>query len=110
MASRFAANQLTENDNELKGVFFFASYPDEKGSLADQSIAVLSLSGSQDQVVNQENWQAARSLLPETTTFETIEGGNHAGFGTYGLQKEKQQRIYQMKHSKKPSLSRWRHG
>ncbi|MEF7610486.1 alpha/beta hydrolase [Enterococcus casseliflavus] len=87
MASRFAANQLTENDNELKGVFFFASYPDEKGSLADQSIAVLSLSGSQDQVVNQENWQAARSLLPETTTFETIEGGNHAGFGTYGLQK-----------------------
>ena len=87
MASRFAANQLAENDNELKGVFFFASYPDEKGSLADQSIAVLSLSGSQDQVVNQENWQAARSLLPETTTFQTIEGGNHAGFGTYGLQK-----------------------
>jgi len=87
MASRFAANQLTENDNELKGVFFFASYPDEKGSLADQSIAVLSLSGSQDQVVNQENWQAARSLLPETTTFETIEGGNHAGFGSYGEQK-----------------------
>ena len=32
MASRFAANQLAENDNELKGVFFFASYPDEKGS------------------------------------------------------------------------------
>lgn len=87
MASRFAENQLAENDNELKGVFFFASYPDEKGSLADQSIAVLSLSGSQDQVVNQENWQAARSLLPETTTFQTIEGGNHAGFGTYGVQK-----------------------
>ena len=87
MASRFAANQLAENDNELKGVFFFASYPDEKGSLADQSIAVLSLSGSQDQVVNQENWQAARSFLPDSTIFETIEGGNHAGFGTYGLQK-----------------------
>jgi hypothetical protein len=55
--------------------------------LADQSISVLSLTGSQDQVVNQENWQAARSFLPESTTFQTIEGGNHAGFGTYGLQK-----------------------
>lgn len=87
MASRFAANQLAANDKDLKGVFFFASYPDEKGSLADQSISVLSLSGSQDQVVNQENWQAARSFLPDSTIFETIEGGNHAGFGTYGLQK-----------------------
>lgn len=110
MASRFAANQLAANDKDLKGVFFFASYPDEKGSLADQSISVLSLTGSQDQVVNQENWQAARSFLPESTTFQTIEGGNHAGFGTYGLQKEKPPLIYQMKRSKKPSLCRWLRG
>jgi predicted alpha/beta-hydrolase family hydrolase len=83
MASRFA----TTHSDELKGVFFLASYPDEKGSLADTTLPVLSLTASEDEVLNQENYQEAKAYLPDTTNVETITGGNHAGFGSYGAQR-----------------------
>ncbi|MEB5953217.1 alpha/beta hydrolase [Enterococcus innesii] len=87
MASRFASNRLSENDDKLKGVFFFASYPDEKGNLANSKLPILSIDGSEDQIVNQINKKEALRYLPENTTIKEIEGGNHAGFGTYGQQK-----------------------
>lgn len=84
MASRFAAEQ---ENNGLKGVFFLASYPDEKGSLATFKGKVLSLTGSRDGVLNWEAYGQAKKYLPEQTVFEEIKGGNHAGFGSYGDQK-----------------------
>lgn len=87
MASRFAAAKSSASEQTLAGVFYFASYPDEKGSLADSELPVLSLIGSQDQIVNHDNWEAAKSYLPETTTYEEIDSGTHAGFGTYGEQR-----------------------
>lgn len=83
MASRYAASQK----NGLKGVFFLASYPDEKGSLAETNLPVLSLTASNDEVLNQGNYQAAKTYLPDSAIFETISGGNHAGFGSYGSQR-----------------------
>lgn len=87
MASRFASNRVSENDDKLKGVFFFASYPDEKGNLANSNLPILSIDGSEDQIVNQTSKKEALRYLPENTTFKEIEGGNHAGFGTYGQQR-----------------------
>ncbi|MGX7148876.1 alpha/beta hydrolase [Enterococcus ureasiticus] len=84
MASRFAAEQ--DND-DLKGVFFLASYPDEKGSLSKFKGQVLSLTGSKDGVLNWQAYDQAKKYLPEQTVFEEIKGGNHAGFGSYGEQK-----------------------
>lgn len=84
MASRFAAEQ--DND-DLKGVFFLASYPDEKGSLSNFKGQVLSLTGSKDGVLNWQAYDQAKKYLPEKTVFEEIKGGNHAGFGSYGEQK-----------------------
>lgn len=83
MASRYAK----QHSDQLKGVFFLASYPDEKGSLAATDLAVLSLVGSVDGVLNWDNYEAAKSFLPQTTSYQTITGGNHAGFGSYGKQK-----------------------
>lgn len=84
MASRFAAEQ---DNNELKGVFFLASYPDEKGSLSTYKGQVLSLTGSEDGVLNWQAYDKAKKYLPKQTFFEEIKGGNHAGFGSYGEQK-----------------------
>lgn len=84
MASRFA----TEQDNSgLKGVFFLASYPDEKGSLSSFKGQVLSLTGSKDGVLNWDAYEQAKKYLPKQTVFQEIKGGNHAGFGSYGEQK-----------------------
>jgi pimeloyl-ACP methyl ester carboxylesterase len=83
MASRYAAS----HEDGLKGVFFLASYPDEKGSLADTNLSVLSLTASKDGVLDQENYQGAKEYLPDSALFETISGGNHAGFGSYGPQR-----------------------
>ncbi|WP_430601716.1 hypothetical protein IGJ02_001710 [Enterococcus sp. DIV0724b] len=84
MASRFAAEQ---DNNALKGVFFLASYPDEKGSLSKFKGQVLSLTGSEDGVLNWQAYDQAKKYLPKQTVFEKIKGGNHAGFGSYGEQK-----------------------
>lgn len=85
MASRFAAAH--EDQDSLKGVFFLASYPDEKGSLANFNGQVLSLTGSNDGVLNWDAYEQAKEYLPKQTVFEEIKGGNHAGFGSYGEQK-----------------------
>lgn len=85
MASRFAEKHLSEKS--LRGVFFLASYPDEKGSLATFKEPVLSLTGTDDGVLNQSAYQSAKKYLPKQTVFTSIEGGNHAGFGSYGEQK-----------------------
>lgn len=83
MASRYAA----AHEDQLEGVFYLASYPDEKGSLKDTTLSVLSILGSADTVVNRENYNEGRAYLPGNTVYFSIEGGNHAQFGSYGKQK-----------------------
>lgn len=83
MASRYAA----DHPGQLKGVFFLASYPDEKGSLRDTTLSVLSILGTEDEVINKRNYRKGRSYLPDNTIYYSVEGGNHAQFGSYGPQK-----------------------
>lgn len=85
MASRFAAAH--QDNPALKGIFFLASYPDEKGSLKDFKGNVLSVSASKDGVLNWSSYTKAKAYLPKQTVNVTINGGNHAGFGSYGAQK-----------------------
>jgi dienelactone hydrolase len=85
MASRFAAEK--NDDHDLKGIFFLASYPDEKGSLRSFNGSVLSITATNDGVLNWSAYKKAKSYLPEQTVYEKITGGNHAGFGSYGNQK-----------------------
>lgn len=84
MAARWAHQH---HPAALKGVFFFASYPDQKGRLDHTSLPVLSLTGSRDGVLNWPRFRTAQKYLPRETTKQTITGGNHAGFGAYGPQK-----------------------
>ncbi|MEK8131220.1 alpha/beta hydrolase [Paenibacillus filicis] len=101
MASRFAVS----HPGQVKGVYFLGSYPDPQGALTDYATPVLSLTGSLDGVMNRNRYEEARSLLPASTQYVRIEGGNHSQFGSYGLQKgdhpavltpdEQQQRVVQ---------------
>ena len=42
---------------------------------------------SEDGVLNREKYEADRANLPQDTTETIIDGGCHAGFGSYGAQK-----------------------
>lgn len=50
-------------------------------------LRVYSTYGSKDGVLNREKYEADRTNLPQDTTETVIDGGCHAGFGSYGAQK-----------------------
>ena len=79
-----AAKYASENSN-IKGVIFYASYP-QGDELKDSNIEVTSIYGSLDGVADLEKIIGSKDLLPTSTTFVEITGGNHAQFGSYGQQ------------------------
>ncbi len=88
-----------ENSDKIDGLVFLASYSTK--DLKDDDIRVMSLVGGNDTVLNKEGALAALTNYNDLNEF-VIEGGNHAGFGNYGLQdgdgentigNEEQQRI-----------------
>lgn len=82
MASRYAA----QHPDRFAGVFFLGAYPDHKGDLRETGLPVLSLLGSRDGIVNPQHYEQGKMYLPEESVFMSIEGGNHAQFGSYGVQ------------------------
>ncbi|MDH4620148.1 alpha/beta fold hydrolase [Brevibacillus sp. AY1] len=82
MASRYASL----HPDRFEGVFFLGAYPDRKGDLRETELPVLSLLGSRDGIVNREHYEKGKTYLPEETVYMSIEGGNHAQFGSYGVQ------------------------
>jgi hypothetical protein len=63
-----------------------AAYPAVENNLSSMDINVISLYGTRDALVNSDSIEQSKKLLPKTTEFIPIEGGNHSQFGWYGLQ------------------------
>lgn len=78
MAASYVANHLTE----YEGLVLLASY--STGEISN--LNVLSIYGSEDQVMNKEKYDEYRKNIPDVDEV-VLEGGNHAGFGDYGHQK-----------------------
>lgn len=83
MASSF----ILDSNEIFKGLILLASYPMDKKPLTSIEAPVLSIVGSLDGLVTEEVFNNSKALLPPTTEYIVIEGGNHAQFGTYGEQK-----------------------
>lgn len=75
---------VSGHPDAVDGIVFLASYP--SASLLDFDGAVLSIDGSEDGVVNRDKQLEAQAKYLRQVSVATIEGGNHAGFGTYGAQ------------------------
>jgi hypothetical protein len=82
MAAEFAKS----NPSLVDGLVLWASYPADNTDFSDSNLPVLSIFASNDQVASLEEIEDSRSRLPEETQFIQIDGGNHAGFGWYGMQ------------------------
>ncbi len=84
LGGTMAAAYLGDHEDEFEGLILLGSYTTE--DLREKEIRALSLYGSEDHVLNMENYQENKVNLPETFEEEVIEGGCHAYFGMYGVQ------------------------
>lgn len=84
MGGAMAAIYASENDEKLKGLVLLAAYPTKK---IDDNLTEISIYGSEDLVLNKEKVEEGKKYSPNNTFEYIIEGGNHAQFGNYGIQK-----------------------
>jgi dienelactone hydrolase len=98
MAAAFAERRPAS----VEGLILWAAFPGDNTDLSDSGIEVLSIYGTRDGLATPEEITGGAEQLPENTRWVEIEGGNHAGFGSYGRQRgdlpatislESQQRI-----------------
>jgi len=78
MAAKYAAI------SDFDGLFLLAAYANT--DLSDKDIPVVSVYGSADGVLNMDEYEVSKSNLPADLMEHVIQGGNHAQFGSYGLQ------------------------
>ncbi|MBI5031454.1 MAG: alpha/beta hydrolase [Chloroflexi bacterium] len=79
-----AAMFVKNHPDAVQAIAFWASYPNTPDDLSQSKIAALSIYGTKDGAVDRIT--ASRNLLPTSTQYVVIEGGNHAQFGYYGIQ------------------------
>ena len=84
LGGSMAASYLADHTDEYEGLILLAAYSTE--DLSDTSLAVLSILGSEDGVLNQDSYRDNRSNLPNGFAEKVIAGGCHAYFGMYGKQ------------------------
>lgn len=80
MAASFSAS----HDDEVDNLVLLAAYSTEDLNSLDMD--VYSFYGSEDKVLNMENYEKYYSNLPESVVETVIDGGNHAYYGNYGEQ------------------------
>lgn len=84
LGGSMAASYLGKHTDEYEGLVLLGSY--STTDLSESSLRVLSVYGSEDQVLNHEKYEENQSNLPDDFSEVLIEGGCHAYFGMYGKQ------------------------
>ena len=81
-----AALYAAGRHERVSGLVLLGAYPANSSDLSGARIPVLSITASDDQVMDRQRFAATQVLLPQNTTFSELQGGNHANFGYYGPQ------------------------
>ena len=84
LGGSMAASYLENHADNYEGLILLGSYSTVDFSESD--LKVLSIYGSEDQVLNKEKYEEYKSNLPEDYREVVIDGGCHAFFGVYGKQ------------------------
>jgi len=84
LGGSMAAQHLTKHTDQFDGLVLLGSY--STADLSQLELNVLSVYGSEDQVLNRDSYEEYWSNLPEETHELIIDGGCHAYFGMYGSQ------------------------
>lgn len=84
LGGSMAASHAAKNDSAYDGLILLASY--STADLSTSDLSVISIYGSEDGVLNREKYAEYKRNLPSAFEEHIIEGGCHAGFGSYGPQ------------------------
>lgn len=87
LGGAMAAEYVRKNpDNHgLQGLILLAAYATK--DIRSSKLPTLSIYGTKDEVLSMKNYDAGKEFLPEGSMEVVIEGGNHAQFANYGIQK-----------------------
>ena len=86
LGGSMAASYLEKNQDQFVGLILLASY--STADLSESYSPALSIYGSCDGVLNMKKYDENKKNLPfDNFTEYVIDGGNHAGFASYGVQK-----------------------
>ena len=83
LGGAMACSYLKDHSSEYKGVILLASY--STADLSSTSLKTLSITASNDKVLNTNRYESNKSKLPNLTEY-VIQGGIHSYFGDYGHQ------------------------
>ena len=86
LGGSMAASYARAHLDVVQGLVLWASYPAGSDDLSKTSLKVASIYAANDGLATREKIDASRPLLPASTRWIMIEGGNHAQFGSYGAQ------------------------
>lgn len=78
------AASLADQDERVKGLVLFASYPAD--TLERTDLKVVSISGAADGLATPADIEASKGKLPPNTSYVVINGAVHSSFGDYGEQ------------------------
>ena len=88
LGGAMAASYAAEHSEDFEGLILLASFSTH--DLSDSGLKVLSIYGSNDEVLNLEKYNLYKTNLPPVgngLTEIVLDGGNHAQFASYGAQK-----------------------
>ncbi|MFP4187214.1 MAG: alpha/beta hydrolase [Acholeplasmataceae bacterium] len=97
---------LESNEGFADFLILLASYPAASADLSDHELAVLSLYGTEDGVLDMKALKETEDLLPNDTTYYEISGGNHAYFANYGKQRGDGSATITPKQQRETTISR----
>jgi len=83
-----AAMYTDKHSDVIDGLAIWASYPADSTDISNLDIPALSIYGSREVRVNDASVGERKHLLPEATTYISIEGGDHHQFGSYEINPE----------------------
>jgi predicted esterase len=86
LGGAMAGQYLAKHAGSMGGLVLLASYMPSGNDLSTSAIRALTQVGTLDTVVNRQNLEAGRKLLPARAVYTELVGGNHAQFGDYGPQ------------------------
>lgn len=85
LGGAMAASYASKHADDFEGLVLLGGY--STSDLTGTDLKVISVYGSRDRVMNRAKYEVGKMNLPKDSWQYVIEGGSHAYFGMYGLQK-----------------------
>lgn len=87
LGGAMACSLLSKKADLFSGMVLMAAYSSASADLSSWNGAVLSITATNDGILDWDKYEEAKTRLPVSTNYYDIVGGNHGGFASYGSQK-----------------------